>query len=147
MVVGSLLEFLRDANSAGRLIYELAKTAKGTFDMNIRQAGGPVRAKCQHTGRLVWMKLLELPMAEDKGKLTPHGDFLLMPKVQAELKGGTNNCSIELYGFEGCIPELCDPYVLISGKRKDEVDLVAAKVADKLLKHQQKCTWKCKFLH
>lgn len=106
MVVGSLLEFLRDANSAGRLIYELAKTAKGTFDMNIRQAGGPVRAKCQHTGRLVWMKLLELPMAEDKGKLTPHGDFLLMPKVQAELKGGTNNCSIELYGFEGCIPEL-----------------------------------------
>ena len=79
-----------------------------------------------------------------KGKLSPHGKFLLERHIQEELKGGTD-CSIEVHGIEGHIPELCDPYVLISGNKKDEVNLVAENVEGKLLKHQKGCH--CKFLN
>ena len=130
-----------DARSDGRLLYELALSSEGRYTIR-KTENGLVRQESHTKHGLVWMKLLELPLVELKGRLTPHVEFLKRNDTQEELKDGTN-CSIEVYGFEGQVPRLCDPYALISGKMKDEVDLVAANVEDKLRRHQEGCH--CKF--
>ncbi|KAL3763214.1 hypothetical protein ACHAW5_005174 [Stephanodiscus triporus] len=141
-----LVEFLNDECSNGRLLYELMVNLEGCN--NGTTENGFVRHEQEYYGRknvMVWMKLLELPYFKSKGKNHAHGNFLLQPYVLAELTHGTG-CSIDVYGFGNKTPLLCDPYVIISAGRKEEVNIVAERVTDKLLTHQEKCILGCKFL-
>ena len=142
MITESLLEFMDDESSERRLIYELAITAGGTYKFR-RAEGGAVQQECPNSHCLVWMKLLELPSAKSKGKLTPHGKFLEHGGVQQEVKCNTN-CSVEVYCSGYSIPILSGPYVLVCGNNLEEVNEVAARVADKIDVHQQGCSY-CQF--
>ena len=146
MIEDSLLEFLNDESSEGRLLYEWALSLQTNSNFMHLHKGenGLVRQDSHTKYREVWMKLLELPLADYNGQLVLHGKDFLGRHVKQELKAGTSNCSIRVYGFEGQIPELCDPYVLMYGMKKEDVNLIADNVEDKLLKHQEGCH--CKFL-
>lgn len=147
MVEELILEYMNDVSSDGRLLYELALATRGSYSVQ-RTTGGCIWQQ-NHTdpgnrsGGFVWMKLLELPYFKAQGTLFPHGDFLLLAELQEELKDGTE-CTIEVYGFDDGIPERCAPYVLVSGRKRDDVQAVAGNVEQRLLKHQSRCS--CKFL-
>eukprot|EP00579_Thalassiosira_antarctica_P009739 CAMPEP_0201920362 /NCGR_PEP_ID=MMETSP0903-20130614/8986_1 /ASSEMBLY_ACC=CAM_ASM_000552 /TAXON_ID=420261 /ORGANISM="Thalassiosira antarctica, Strain CCMP982" /LENGTH=954 /DNA_ID=CAMNT_0048457085 /DNA_START=96 /DNA_END=2963 /DNA_ORIENTATION=- len=142
MITESLFEFMDDESSVGRLIWELAITAEGTYEFY--QSEGAVQQECPNSHCLVWMTLLELPSAKSKGKLTPHGKFLDLGGVQQGIKGDTN-CSVEVYCSGHSIPILSGPYVLVCGNDPKEVNEVAARVADKIEIHQQGCSYHCQF--
>jgi hypothetical protein len=129
MVEDSIIEFLNDENSNGRLLYELATTASGSINFDhIRTSDGFV---LQEKPNRVWMKLLELPYAEsNKGRKQFHGKFLLPRQSQDEMIHGTD-CVKRIYAFK-YEPNWCEPYILISGQRKEEVVIVAERVDDKL---------------
>ena len=142
MVVESLLEFLGDANSQKRLIYELATTAHGTFD--IRREGRAVTTRVKGFTHQVWMQLLELPSAEFNGKLNPHGGYLTGQFIQQELTHGTKDCWIEVYGgTPPSFPSLCGPYVVVCGFSPHDVNRVAGRVADRIGQHMRECTYNC----
>ena len=66
MVEESIIEFLNDENSNGRLLYELATTASGSINFDhIRTADGFVHQEWHGHSSVkkpnLWMKLLELP--------------------------------------------------------------------------------------
>jgi len=143
MIEKSLLEFIEDVNSEGRLLYELATYAKGTY--NIRKVASAVQQYCHISHRLLWMKLLELPLSEWKGKRTPHGRYLLSSLTQQWLKGSTN-CSVEVFGFGESIPALCGPYVIVCGNDVDAVNEVSDRVVGEIDKHMRGCPAGCRFL-
>lgn len=144
MIEESLLQFLNDKSSEGRLLYELASTLQCNFNIQ-KGENGLVRQESYTKYGIVWMKLLELPCGRSrKGNRTYHGKFLMNQQLTEEVKDG-RKCSVKVYGIqEGHTSELCDPYVLISGNAKDEVNQVAANMEGKLIKHQKGCS--CKFL-
>lgn len=136
---GSIVEFLADSYSEGRLLYEMALRADTsccklpiTDGIVHRQRGDPTS----------WTKLLELPHFRDGRKLAPCAKFLTEKVVQEKLLGGTS-CSIEVYGFEGQISSLCDPYVLVRGLRRD-ISAVTKSIEDIMARHQETCS--CRFL-
>jgi protein involved in ribonucleotide reduction len=136
MVQDSIIEFLNDENSNGRLLYELATTASGSINFDhIRTSDGFV---LQEKPNRVWMKLLELPYAESKGgRKQYHGKFLLNRQLQDEMIHGTQFVKrIRIYAFRDEFrndePIWCKPYILISGQRKEEVVIVAERVDEKL---------------
>ena len=142
MIVESLLEFLGDANSERRLIFELATTARGTF--HIRREGGAVTTKVKDFTHQVWMQLLELPSAEFNGKLNPHGGYLTGQFIQQELTHGTKDCWIEVYGgTPPSFPSLCGPYVVVCGFSPHDVNRVAGRAADRIGQHMRECTYNC----
>ena len=143
MIQGSIIEFMDDEGSNGRLLYELMTNLEGSINFD-GVANGFVQQR--YHGVMVWMKLLELPYFEFKGTYRAHGGFLQRDIVQSELKYGTTGCKVDVYGFGNKTPLLCDPYILISAVRKEEVNIVAERVTDKLLVHQGKCHMGCKFL-
>jgi hypothetical protein len=91
------------------------------------------------------MKLLELPYFAYKGGHRPHGKFLQDYFVQKELTYGTD-CSIIVHGFGYKTPAYCDPYILVSARKKEEVSTVEERVTEKLRAHQCTCSMYCKFL-
>lgn len=123
MIEGSLMEFVDDKNSEGRLVYELAMMAEGSFEF--RREGGAVQQLC-HTPPhdLVWMKLLELPSID-------HGRHLFRPDSKQWIRGGTR-CVVKVHCAGFSLPRLSDPYVLVFGRNLDEVDEVSGRVAAKL---------------
>ena len=126
MVEDSIIEFLNDKNSNGRLLYELATTASGSINFDhIRTSDGFV---LQQKPNRVWMKLLELPYAESNGEY--YGKFLLPSQLQDEMIHGTNCVKLRICAFKK-EPIWCEPYILISGQRKEEVVIVAERVDDK----------------
>ena len=129
MVVDTIIEFLNDENSNGRLLYDLATTASGSINFDhIRTSDGFV---LQEIPKRVWMKLLELPYAESNGgRKQYHGKFLLNRHLQDEMIHGTD-CVKHIYAFRD-EPNWCEPYILISGQRKEDVVIVAERVDDKL---------------
>lgn len=143
MVEESIIEFLNDENSNGRLLYELSTNANGSINFDhIPTADGFVLQQwCDYSNskkiKQVWMKLLELPYAESNESREWHGKFLLNRQFQEELTCSTD-CSAWVYGFGETAPIWCDPYVLIRGQRKEEVILVAVRVSEKLRKHAAK---------
>lgn len=144
MIEESLIRYLDDDSSEGRLIYDLAVTAEYNYFMN-KTPEGPVRQESHTESGLVWMQVIELPFVNNKGKfggISPHGEFLLFDDTQSEVLDDSN-CSFEVCGFGDNVPMWCNPYVLIAGHRKDDVSQVAGNVTDKLLKHQSRC--RCQF--
>jgi hypothetical protein len=146
MIQRSLMEFMGDEGSNGRLLYELMTNLKGSINVEHRYGVSDGLVRQTYHGVMVWMKLLELPYNECEGKYHAHGNFLLLDNVQEELTHDTPGCKVDVYGFGNNTPVFCDPYVLISAKRKEEVKIVAERVTDKLLLHQEKCISYCKFL-
>lgn len=138
MLVDSLLEFLGDPNSEMRLMYALAQTCKGTF--NVPRNNKAVQQENPHTNRLVWMKVVELTSTEYE----PHGRYLVSDRVQQELTSGTG-CTMKVYGSEGSTPELCGPYVLVKGTHPIAVNEVADRVEKRIRTHQQSCTYRCQY--
>ena len=132
MVEETIIEFLNDENSKGRLLYDLATTASGSINFDhIRTSDGFV---LQEMPKRVWMKLLELPYAESNGgRKQYHGKFLLNRHLQDEMIHGTD-CVKRIYAFRD-EPIWCEPYILISGQRKEDVVIVAERVAYKLRTH------------
>lgn len=147
MIEDSIFEFLGDENSEAKLICEMALTSEGNYFI-AKSSEGAIRQERRTRDGMVWMQFLELPLAElrgnRQGEFIPHGAFLEQGCVQDELIGHTD-CSIEVYGFGNNTPTYCDPYVLVTGKKKDEVHTVAENITKKLLKHQAKCG-RCSFL-
>lgn len=145
MIEGSLIEFLNDEGSNSRLLYELMTTLTGSINLqHVLTSNGLVHH--EDPNRLsVWMKLLELPYFAFKGKHRPHGKFLQDYFVQKELTYGTD-CSIIVYGFGYKTPAYCDPYILVSARKKEEVSIVEERVIEKLRAHQGACSMCCKFL-
>ncbi|KAL7546317.1 hypothetical protein ACHAWF_009649 [Thalassiosira exigua] len=139
LIVESLLGFLNDKDSEGRLIYELATSADGTFQF--RRIGGAIQQECQLSHRLVWMTLLELPSAMNRGERVSHGRYLTGRNAQELFTEGTG-CYVEVYEHPG----LCGPYVLVCGDNPDEVNGVTDKVADRIDHHMQGCTHNCQVL-
>ena len=146
MIVDSLVEYIDDANSEARLIYELAFSAKGTYyaRSHNQRDEGTVREERQPTNKPLWMKLLELPSAEVKGELVPHGRFLLGQQSEQHVIGDTS-CTLEVYCFKDKIPRLSGPYVLVCGDKKLEVNEVAERVSDEIDAHMQGCCFGCRF--
>lgn len=141
MIVESLLDFLEDSNSEDRLVYELAMTAKGTY--NFRQKDGVVQQECWRTNRRTWMKLVELPsIRHTNGDLVPHGRYLTGGPVQQLLVGDTR-CSVDAYCFQDSTPRLSGPYALVCGDTLHEVQDVAKRVSDQVHRHMHEC--KCRF--
>lgn len=146
MITDSLIEFLCDPNSERRLLYDLATHGTGSY--SFRKTDGAVHQECQITNRIIWMKLLWLPMSDFHGKkLVPHGKFLLEKQWQ-ETHIGNTNCDIEVYGFYDKAPILSDPYVFIScANNPHEANEIANRVENELIKHQQRCEHGCKFYY
>lgn len=132
MVEDTIIEFLNDENSNDRLLYDLATTASGSINFDhIRTSDGFV---LQEMPTRVWMKLLELPYAESNGgRKQYHGKFLLHRHLQDEMIHGTD-CVKRIYAFRD-EPIWCEPYILISGQRKEDVVIVAERVDYKLRTH------------
>ena len=144
IIEGSLIEFLNDEGSNSRLIYELMTTLTGNINReHVLTSNSLVNHDDPNRSR-VWMKLLELPYFVFKGKHRPHGKFLQDYFVQKELTYGTD-CSIIVYGFGYKTPAYCDPYILISARKKEEVRIVEERVTEKLRAHQGACSMCCKF--
>ncbi len=144
IIEGSLIEFLNDEGSNSRLIYELMTTLTGNLNReHVLTSNSLVHHDDPNRSR-VWMKLLELPYFAFKGKHRPHGRFLQDYFVQKELTYGTD-CSIIVYGFGYKTPAYCDPYILISARKKEEVRIVEERVTEKLRAHQGACSMCCKF--
>lgn len=142
MITKSLIEFISDPSSERRLLYDLAAFGTGTYSFCQTQ-DGIVQQECNLTNKLVWMKLLLLPLSNSDGVLKPHGIFLLKPQCKQNLIGNAR-CSIEVYGFDNLVLQLSNPYVLISGSSPREVGQVMEAVSLALNNHMQKCEF-CKF--
>lgn len=147
MIEDSIFQFLGDENSEARLLCEMGLASRGNYFIN-KTLEGAIHQENRTRDGMVWMQLLELPLAElrgnRQGEFIPHGEFLEKGNVQDELIGHAD-CSIEVYGFGNNIPTYCEPYVLVTGKKKDEVHTVAENITQKLRKHQAKCG-RCSFL-
>lgn len=147
MIQGTLIEFMDDEGSNGRLLDKLMTNLEesNNFDHVHGVSNGLVCQERYH-GVMVWMKLSELPYYQCKGKYCAHGSFLQHHDVKEELMHDTTCCKVDVYGFGNNTPLLCDPYVLISAHRKEEVQIVAYRVTHKLPVHQEKCNLGCRFL-
>lgn len=128
LVEDSIIDFLNDENSHGRLLYDLATTASGSINFDhIRTSDGFV---LQEKPKRVWTKLIELPYSESNRGRKYHGKFLLPRQLKNEMIHGTD-CVIRIHAFK-FEPIWCEPYILISSHRKEEVIIVAERVDDKL---------------
>mmetsp|Transcript_13030 Transcript_13030/g.28137 ORF Transcript_13030/g.28137 Transcript_13030/m.28137 type:complete len:442 (+) Transcript_13030:1606-2931(+) len=142
MIIKSIIEFLDDTYSEGRLIYQMGMTETGSF--NLKKTRGAVQVECQLTNLLVWMKLLELPSTIGaNGKRMPHGKRHL--NENHEWMVGNTDCTIEKYGFDGEVPRRSGPYVLVCGNDSVRVNEVAARVSDVIDRHMRGCRYGCKF--
>ncbi|KAL7553548.1 hypothetical protein ACHAWF_016828 [Thalassiosira exigua] len=138
IVEESLLGFLDDSSSKGRLLYELACMSQGNM---VQQSSDGCVLQDTHSGnRIRWMKVIELPHAG----LKPHGHFLTKHEVQEELKGDAD-CSIEVFGFDGRVPKWCKSYVLVTSKTRLQVIAVAENIFEKMAKHQRRCPCHCTY--
>lgn len=148
MIITSLLEFLDDSSSERRLLYDLAMTATGTYNFRSydRVDRGIIQQECHFTKRLIWMKLLWLPLSDFNGPLKPHGKFLIGDQYQRNLTHNTS-CYIEVYGFNDHVPVLSYPYMMVCGSNPEEVKIVADLVEEVLHNHQQGCKLGCKFFN
>ncbi|EJK49109.1 hypothetical protein THAOC_32048 [Thalassiosira oceanica] len=160
MIQGFLVDFIKEANSKWRLLYDLAmqaqvdipckdtqlycKSNSGSVRLDIRL--DVTRKSVQKGSWLRWVTILDLPIARDsKGRTTAHGKFLLQQNFISELIGD-KDCFVKVYGFDNNVPVLVNPYVLIHGRTLKDVEDVMQKVASKLVKHQSRCG-RCKFLN
>jgi len=153
MITESLMDFMRDPGSERRLVYELAMSATGSFNFKPTH-DGIVQQECPNTHRLIWMKLLFLPMSNfhDK-KWIPHGKFLISDQWEQKLIGNTR-CTIEVFGFrergQDSVPVLSNGYVIVScgtNTSPQEVAQVAAEVDNALRDHQERCSHGCVFFN
>ena len=143
MITDSLIEFMCDPSSEMRLVYDLAISATGTY--NFREADGCIiQQECPSTLRLLYMKVLFLPLVLGNKEITPHGRFLIKREVQERMIGNTK-CAIDVYGFHDPVPILSNEYVLISGSNLLDVTAVADEVNIALHNHQEKCSHGCAF--
>ncbi len=146
MIQDSLIEFMDDEGSNGRLLYEIMTNLKESMDVDHRYGLSDGFVRHAYHGVMVWIKLLELPYYKCEGKYHAHGKFLLFDDIQEELTRDTPGCKVDVYGFGNNEPAWCDPYILICARRKEDAKIVAERVTDKLLFHQEKCSRHCKFL-
>lgn len=144
MITDSLMDFMCDPSSEMRLVYDLAMSATGTYNFR-KTEGGIIQQECPSTLRLLYMKVLFLPLSKlNEKKIVPHGKFLINRDVQERLIGNTK-CTIEVYGFGDRVPILSNEYVLISGSNLHDVTAVANEVDNVLRTHQEKCPHGCAF--
>ena len=139
LIIQTLTEFIDDENSEGRLLFDLAMTAKGTYVF--RRTKFAVEQECNISHRMIWMNILELPMSKRGRKWSPHGQFLLNGNLLEQIKGGTD-CQVEVFGgTQDSNPKWCGPYVLVSGNHGGDVNDVASRVKCEINNHVRKFSY------
>ena len=140
MVLDSLIEFVNDENTSGKLLYELSS-----------QTGEPAKIQLPSvvqnldpTSRngILWAISIDLPFHEQTGQY--HGIFFKTKEIILRKINSIQDCTFLLYGeevggyklsFPGCLP-----YVFISGRRKTDVLNAVDIVREEMHVHQRRCS-------
>lgn len=103
-----LLTFLNDEKSSGRLLFDLAKTASGSYRIQHAKSGAVRQQSIVDQDGLVWMQLVELPFEMYKEKKCA---------LDADIER-VRHCKTPVFIGDS---SLCDPYVLVYGYDIDKV--------------------------
>jgi hypothetical protein len=107
-----LISHLNDSRTDGRLLYDLAKSADGSYKIE-RTLSGAVRQQsiAKKDGPLVWMQLIDIP-------------FFVSEVHKQDMLAKLQNIRARYtftYTFLG-VSSLCDPYVLVYGQDPHKVE-------------------------
>eukprot|EP00804_Cyclotella_cryptica_P010167 CCRYP_013803-RA/>CCRYP_013803-RA protein AED:0.03 eAED:0.03 QI:408/1/1/1/1/1/2/290/469 len=103
-----LLSFVKDEKSTGRLLFDLAKNASGSYKIQHAKNGAVKQQSIVDQDGLVWMQLVELPLELSKTKKCAlHADIEKVRDRETPVFIGESS--------------LCDPYVLVYGYDIDKV--------------------------
>jgi len=103
-----LSRFLNDEKSTGRLLFDLAKTASGSYRIQQAKSGAVRQQSIVDQDGLVWMQLMELPFEmSNKTKCALVADIERVRDRETPVFIGDSS--------------LCDPYVLVYGYDIDKV--------------------------
>jgi hypothetical protein len=125
MVEEYICEFTQDRLSEGRLHFELSSTLSGTFE-SIRSRSGAVTKRMSDTSH-GWIQLVEF-LSVRKDGIRKFGNQTSLDQNIIQIIDKETNCSARLFidQFNTSHQMLCEPYVLISGRRLDDVNKAAS---------------------
>lgn len=129
MVEECICEFTKDRLSEGRLRFELSSTLTGTFE-SIRSRSGAVTKRMSDTSH-GWIQLVEFLSVRKDGIRNVGNQTSLDQNIMKMIEKETH-CSARLFidQFNTSHHMLCEPYVLICGRRLDDVNKAASIITD-----------------
>lgn len=135
------MDVVHDDGSKNRMLYEVASTiiiVQGDKNVDILQDLRPrdSTSRAVRTKNDGFMTIVELPFTSKKDY---HAGYLLVYPVLSRIK--KNNCRIKVCGNQFRVPlKLCDPHVVVTGRRWQDVDSAVAVLQQFIRGHMSKCT-------
>ena len=122
----TLLEYIQNDGSRGRLFYDLARTCSFLHPRGSAGSSSVMqRNPFSQYKEMGWMNIVDLPYdVRDSNQKTYHGHFIIAKKsgVLGKIKRETK-CEIKICGSEFRIPtKFCAPYVFVMGDKPGQVD-------------------------
>lgn len=129
MIEKSLLRFVADDSSDGRLLFDLALSS-GVDVLPLDHGRKVAKTRCPfNRNKKGWLTVIDLPFAElGDGKK----EYLISPHTLKTIRMDTN-CSISVFGvphFAGPV-KLCPPYILLYSQRLSGINAAY----DQLMRH------------
>mmetsp|Transcript_13422 Transcript_13422/g.24302 ORF Transcript_13422/g.24302 Transcript_13422/m.24302 type:complete len:510 (+) Transcript_13422:2-1531(+) len=139
-----LLGYVGNDGSRGRLLYEVALSCRGPHRPEHSTSGAikafnPLEGDSEdpRNGSRCWITVLELPYVFEKGRKDYQAAYLLRSDVLTRLKKKVK-CYFRVVGEKFRMPvKLCDPYLLVSGRTFQEVDIAAEILGEEIRKHMK----------
>ena len=136
MVLDSLIEFVNDENTSGKLLYELSSQTGEPAKIQLPSVVQNLDPTCRNG--ILWAVSIDLPFHEQTGQY--HGIFL--KNISARIQN-IANCILRLYGgeigYKLSFPD-CLPYALIFGRKKTDVVNAVDIVHEAMRVHQSRCS-------
>lgn len=138
MVVDSIIEFIGDENANPKLLCQLSNCTSMTEPIKIDQASVVWQLDSSCPNGILWAMVLDLPFHEQHREY--HGIFLKNTDTLKRIK--SEQCKLSIYGgkfgYDLSFPH-CNPYVLVYGRKKANVNNAVDFLRQAMRHHQKSC--------